>query len=66
MVSAKATGIGLGADVKRRNVPVLEASDAKGDHQQPVLAQEIDDKKEKRPVCTHALGVLLEGMHLFD
>ena len=52
MVSAKATGAGLGADVKRRNVPVLDASGAKGDQQQQVSAQEIDDKKGKRPVCT--------------
>ena len=65
MVSAKATGAGPGTDVKRRNVPVLEASGAKGGHQQPVLAQEIDDKKEKRPVCT-PLGGPLVGVHLFD
>lgn len=63
MVTAKTTGAGLGTDVKRRNVPALEAKGATGGHQQPVLAQEIDDKKEKHPVCT-ALGCL--GMHLFD
>ncbi|KAF8468350.1 dolichyl-phosphate-mannose-protein mannosyltransferase 2 [Kalaharituber pfeilii] len=47
MVSAKATGAEVDANLKRRNVPAVAASDASGEIQKVV---EVEDKKSRKPV----------------
>ena len=47
MQLATATGTDVGADVKRRNVPVVEVSGADGSTQRLV---EVDNKKDQKPV----------------
>lgn len=49
MASVKTTGAELGGDVKRRNVPVVDA----GGNIQAILVPEVDDKKDRKPVCSH-------------
>jgi len=51
MASVKATGAEFGGDVKRRNVPVLEVPGTEGG-KQTILVPEVDDKKQKKPVCS--------------
>jgi len=57
MASVKATGAELGGDVKRRNIPVLEVSGAEGE-KQTILVPEVDDKKQKKPVCSLQEGIV--------
>lgn len=63
MVSAKATGADVGADVKRRNVPVVEVSGENQEKQVLLAASEVDDKKEKKPVrCSAGLDGIETAM----